>query len=815
MVQFLKRWFRPSRFDACCFVIAIQWMVVLFSVAILPSMPNGHVPIESGMAILVAFGTLIAIAATQCWKSNSNRRTLMLVVSSIASVGCVVGWYYFNSGYVDAKRSVQFGLQTAELPSFDVAGFLWGSLVHLRNAIAAACVVWLVNLAIFRVSRSAKLPLARMIQRLRADRTGMLMGVAAVMFLLAIVGRLLSSTDSRTSNASVSSMAQVTAAILGYGSAWLILLFWFPRSFVHKGVPIQKVVSLLLVVALCPMFFSQLIGNASAGDGVIVLVAVVAFVFSVIGIGGVHAAAEERPETSNRFVGSRPTFFSILPVVLLMVAIGFYSSLDLGVFASPQRNATFAQQIAQSRESVAVTRESGGRITLVSDPSFGGSAWRVWFDESAPKDLVKAVLNRGGRCVELCNLTPEFDMSAVNGSGIVLLMTDCEVSHTQLSDILSSGAWLRIRGKFAVVDDGTEIDSSVVNSIVFQNIDPGVIQKFFEVANCENQMLYTMVHSPVGDQDWPMIEELAQSGSVYLYGGWEEGFQLPPETRSLSRIHFQDLSSTNGKPKPVDRNLVFNTDMKLTFSGSIGNDPAIAWKLMLLRGDFGGYSLEHYWNLSNSPIDEFAKEIGLSYQLNADQTIHSIYLPLCSGIQLEGLDEVRVLSFDPAWVEGASIGSGRGVPTSLSSLNSLTNLEELYFEIGFVPEDLSFLNHLTSLKHLQIPSVLRKVTGPIGFDACQTLESITFFGKPDNTTYREIIRLENLKRLVIVNSENDSSLNDQYLMKLRKKFAGVDADIILPSETESLVPKPFREFRARIRKELREDTSWLDEILEK
>jgi hypothetical protein len=255
--------------------------------------------------------------------------------------------------------------------------------------------------------------------------------------------------------------------------------------------------------------------------------------------------------------------------------------------------------------------------------------------------------------------------------------------------------------------------------------------------------------------------------------------------------------------------------MKLTFSGSIGNDPAIAWKLMLLRGDFGGYSLEHYWNLSNSPIDEFAKEIGLSYQLNADQTIHSIYLPLCSGIQLEGLDEVRVLSFDPAWVEGASIGSGRGVPTSLSSLNSLTNLEELYFEIGFVPEDLSFLNHLTSLKHLQIPSVLRKVTGPIGFDACQTLESITFFGKPDNTTYREIIRLENLKRLVIVNSENDSSLNDQYLMKLRKKFAGVDADIILPSETESLVPKPFREFRARIRKELREDTSWLDEILEK
>ncbi len=813
MFQFLKRWFQPSRFDACCFVVAVQWLVVLFSIAVLPSMPQGQVPVESGIVILVAFGTWIAVAATQCWKSNSRRRTLVLIVSSIASVGCVVGWYFVNSDYVAAKKSMQFGLQAGQLQGFDVDGFLWGSLIHLRNAIAAACAVWVVNLVICRACGSAKSPLAKMVKRFRADRTGMLIGVASVMFLLAIVSRLLMGTDGRTSDELTNSVSEITAAILGYVSAWLVLLFWFPRSFVLKGIPLQKVISLLLFLFAGLPFLTQLIPNASSGDGVVVLIAAAVFFLTIIGIGGVQANTKEQVVTSDRFVGSRPTFFSILSVGLMMAAFGFSSYFDISVLATPQGNVTLSQQVANARESAAVYRASGGRITLITDPSIGGAVWRVQFDEDAPKDLVKTVLTWPGRCVELCNLTPKFDTSMLGESGMVLVLSDCKVSQSQLSDLLSAGSWMTIRGDFSVVDDGTEIDSSVVNSILFQNAEPGAIQKFFDAAKCEQQMLHTMVYSPVGDEDWPMIEELAQFGSVYLYGGWAEGFKLPSETQSLKRVHFQDVSDSDGEPKPIDRNLILNTDMKLTLTGAVASDPAIAWKLMLLRGDYGGYPLEHFLRISNFPVDEFAKEIGLSYQLNPDQTSHSVYLPLCSGIQFKGLENVRVLSFDPAWVEGMSTGTGNGIPTDLSSLRSMTNLEELYFEIGFVPEDLSFLNQLPSLKNLQIPSVLRKVTGPIGFDACQTLESITFFGKPDNTTYREILNLKNLKRLVIVNNENDKSLNDQYLVKLRKKFPSIDADIILPSETETLVPKPFREFRDRKRKELRDDTSWLDEIL--
>ena len=164
------------------------------------------------------------------------------------------------------------------------------------------------------------------------------------------------------------------------------------------------------------------------------------------------------------------------------------------------------------------------------------------------------------------------------------------------------------------------------------------------------------------------------------------------------------------------------------------------------------------------------------------------------------------------WVGAEVPVVSAGVATDISKLGELNSLEELYLDSNLIPENLSLLANLKSLKHLQIAAVVRRVSGPVGFDACQSLESITIFGKPDNQSYREILKLENLKRLVIVNHEDDASLDATYLEKLRKRFPGVDADIVLKSETESLVPLSFRKFRDRRRKELREDTSWLNEL---
>ena len=66
---------------------------------------------------------------------------------------------------------------------------------------------------------------------------------------------------------------------------------------------------------------------------------------------------------------------------------------------------------------------------------------------------------------------------------------------------------------------------------------------------------------------------------------------------------------------------------------------------------------------------------------------------------------------------------------------------------------------------------------------------------------------------MIVNVDEEKLLTPEYRDKLAKKLPGVEVKILEPMETESLVPEPFREYRDRMRKEMREDMSWLDEIL--
>ncbi len=813
MLKFLKRFFVPSRFDALCFAVAVHWMVAVFSVAILPSIPRGRSFANADPIIMTAGATWVAIAATLCWRANSARRTWLLAISSIASVCFVVGWYYLNVDVVEAKSILSPGRLASQTASFDLSRFLANAKANVAYAVLIAVFVWLISITSRKVFRVARKPLAGLGWRFRGDRTKVLISVAAVMFVLAIVSRVLSSGGPSAIFRLHGPTVEFVFAMIGYALLWFVVLFWFPRSFVLPGKPIQKICTFLLVLLVMLPVIADASNAGSFNDKTAVFLSGILFVLSVIAVGGRPLKKQESSQQPEKFFESRPSCFAVVPVALLAVALGIQTFFDVGVLASASGNSTLTELIEKARESAIVKWESGGRIQFLSNSSVGGSVWRVQFDESAPRDIVNIVQDRtGSRFIELCDMTPDFDTSMLNGSAMGILLSDCEVSNSQLTDILSSSSWMTIRGKFSVVDDGTKVDPGVVNSVQFENVKPGVVQRFFDAAKCEDQMIYTIVHSPIGNEDWPAIEEVAKGGMVYLYGGWAENFKLPSESRSLKRVHFHDLTDPGGRPKPVDRDLILNTDMQLNLTGPGLNSPWLAWKLMLLRGDSGGYPLTHYLESSGKPLDEFANKLGLSYRLNDDQTIHSIYLPRCSGIDLQGLDDVRVLSFDPGWVQGESTAFGGGDPISLSPFKTLTSLEELYFEPSFVPEDLSILADLTSLKHLQIPSVVRKVTGRVGFDACQTLESITFFGKPDNTTYREISRLRNLKRLVIVNSENDETLTDEYLAKLQKKFLGVDARIILPSETEPLVPEPFRKYRDRVRKELRADTSWLDEL---
>ena len=806
MLKILKRLLVPTRFDACILVIVIHWIIVIVFTVVFSDLA----------AIVYAAGTTwLAIAATIGWRANSNRRMVLLLISSIASLGFVVGWFYLNTDLF-VQLPADKGRRNSQIP-FDADQFLYASWA-LGYLFLASLAVWVANWIARRFIGSIKNPISWLGQKFKNNRTRVLLVVAGILFFMAIGSRGASSLELIGDSDSVGSMAFFGLSVVGFVLHWAIFLFWFPRSMVLDGKPVQKIASLAVVL----VFFIPIVFNAFQtyqefltagplwlGSGLI-------FVLSVIGIGGEQSknrVNSDQAGIENARIGgivSHPTLFSLLSVLLLAVVIAIPRYVDVAVFAMPHfgKN-TFSEQLELAVESARVNRESGGKIKLYFDEYSRVTTWKVQFDSDSSPQLLDALGKPGSfNSIEFTDLDSSFDLSAIKGNFIGVTLVDCKISHTQLNDILASGQLVQVVGEFAIENDGAVIDPGALNSAGFRDAKPGAVASFFKAVKCEKQMTYLFLTTPAANEDWATVEEVSQTAHVYLHRGWADGFVMPKADRSLKNIHVYIYSER--EKENFDKDVFLNTDIDFSFGGrsdSLEN----TWKLLIFRGQNDFYSHVDSIAVVDKTFEERAKEIGMAYQLNEDGTVESLYFPWGESERFV-LPDLRVLSYDPHWVGIESMG-GTGNLVDLGPLKLSPNLEELYLSTTLVPRDLAFLSNLKSLKHLQTPSVVRKVTGPVGFDACQTLESITFLGTPDNQSYREVAKLKSMKRLVIVNVDEEKLLTPEYRDKLAKKLPGVEVKILEPMETESLVPESFREYRDRMREEMREDTSWLDEIL--
>ena len=691
------------------------------------------------------------------------------------------------------------------------------------SVIALAAIVWLVNwFARYTISLS-KDRASKIGKVFQGDRTRMLIVVTAVLFVIAIVGRILPSLGLGFGADTDSFGTWFALSLTGFVLFWAVALFWFPRSFVLPGKPIQKIVSLLLTIGVLVPFVINGIQSHVSSDDFALLISGIVYIFSVLGIGGgklVDASEPEQAESGNAstvvrpFAVSRPSLFTVVPILLAVAAIAVHWVVDLEILVTPRPGVTtIAEKFELARESAIVKWNSGGRIQPRLWNQYGVIIWTVQFDEDSPADMLESLSGPRFNNIEFRDLKPGFDLSAIGGQSKIVKFTNCEFSGSQLTDILGAASGLQIEGDFSIVDDGSVIDPGMFANVEFINTSAGTITEFFKATKSEKQITYLIVNTPVSNKDWKKIEEVAQSAAVYLYRGLADDFQLPQKTLSLKQVQFLQTFNDELETK-LSKELVLDTDIHFYSLGRYEDSPETAWKLTMLRGNNGIFSHYYYLSESQNAFAKRAKEIGMAYQLNDDQTIHSLFFPWGEGQTLNSLKHLKVLSFDSAWVGSQTARATTAPPTALGNLRNRPELEELYFDASLVPYDLAFLQGLKSLKHLQIPSVVRRATGNVGFDACQSLESITFLGTPDGQTYREITKLKNLKRLVIVNYDEDALLiTPKYREKLKAKFPGVEVEILEITETESLVPQPFREYRDRVRKELREDTTWLDEAL--
>ena len=802
MANFFKRLFVPSRFDAIWFAVTIHWAVAVLSVTVLPVYVRFGTLVESSVIVATVAATWCAIAATAGWKSNSKWGMLCLSVSSVVSLAFVVIWYRY-----DIRLCA------------DPENFLSATGWLVLYALAASVAVWVVNLLARSVLVLVGNVFSTISESSNSERTKGLISLAAILFVLAIAGRVMPGFGSLFGQKEMDPTTSLAFSFFAGVFVWGIVLFWFPRSFAFTGKPLQKSVSILLVCfTFLPFLINLLVYNGNFTN-VIAMIFGFSFMLSVIGVGGKeqNQTGAETGQGVKRIIPF-PSLISWAVVTLLVLTLSVPWFYDLAIVTGSLRgDSTLTEVTELSSMAATIKWKSEGRIRPKYDAESQAVMWEVQFDDDAPNDLLSALEDDAQfSYIELHNLTPDHDLSPLRNMVKYFKLVDCEISHSQLSTLLGSAAWGQIEGRFSIVDDGTEVNTGAFNSISFQDTKPGAIKAFFDAAKCEGQLNYTIVQTKVGAEDWPAIVNAAQGGGgVHLYGGLENGFRVPKNGPSLKRVVLSDFSAEadTGFDYATRRELILDTDIRIGLPAGQQRSPEFLWKLMMLRGSIDAYGTEFKFQDSGKSIHAFAKEAGMAYKVEDNGTIHSLFYPWGSVEPDVGvLVDLKVLSFDPTWI-GAEAFSQRSEFVNTRHLTHMTGLQELYFEQIFVPDNLAFLANLKSLKHIQIPSVVRKVTGAIGFDACQSLESVTFLGIPDNKSYHEISRLKNLKRFTIVNVEDDPILSQRYLEKLQEKLPEVDVKIIPATEIESLIPKAFLEHRDRVRKELREDTTWLDKAL--
>ena len=815
MLKLLKCLLIPTRFDAMCWAIATHWIVAVLSVTVLHIFARRWNFHEADAIVCVAAATWLAVAATMPWKANSGRRTTLLLFSSIASLAFVIAWYCFSTDFL-RSQSENYSLRGASNEIFESEKFLHQTFESLRWGISIALFVGVVNWFALVMTSLSKNWFARRGQLFRVKRTHVLTFTAAVLFVIAVAGRIMTNVKfDGPESGGIEFVLASAVALLGIVLGWAVVLFWFPRSFASTGKLVQKVVSLLLAAIIFVPVAMETFGHVGEAFKVVVLVSGAVFFLSVPGVGGRKLVAANVPEQAEQQTAaaalpvavSRPSVFSFISVSLAAVAIAMPWFFELTVLMSPRPGVTSIFEQFEIAHDLSKSKwNSDSRVEQYFDIDNQMMVWQIQFDESAPANLLDAVQGQGINLIELCDLKPGFDLSGIKGKANAVKLTNCEISFSQLNDILNLVSGIEIKGSLSIVDDGTVVNPGSLATIEFRDTSPLAVSTFFKAAKCEKKLTWLLVHGPVANEDWPFVEEVAQSGVVYLYGGWTDDFQLPKQTRSLKKVHV----TTAVKDVTLFKNLILNTDIVFHFGGRLNESPEAAWNLLMLRGSSEFFN-RRLMVASGGLFAEHAKEIGMAYQINDDQSIDSLYFPWGADEAIPALSNLKVLSYDPSWVGLEAMRLNN--PIAVGHLKSQTRLEELYFDPMFVPLNLGFLENLPSLKHLQIPSVVRRVTGPVGFDACQSLESITFLGTPDNKSYREVAKLKNLKRLVIVNFDEDSMLSPRYRDKLAEKLPGVEVELREPTEMEALIPKPFREYRDQVRKELREDTSWLDEAL--
>ena len=744
MIKFLKRVLVPNRIDVCLFVVAVHWFAVLIFLWVVPYFLGFNNGFSYPLFVFVIGATPAALAAMMRWKNGEKRRYLLLILSGLLAWGftyayLVSRWDFLNENAFFFTSYNRFE-RKPDLSEFQV-GWAWYS----GSTLVACVLIWGLS-AFFQVS-SGKVGsgFSKFRNRFAGDRTKLLLIVAGTMFAFAMLGRVFATFE--VWGAGVNTILQIPIYVV---IAWIAVV-WLPRSHASDGKPWQKLFSFLIALSVfvTPTVVAIMVGVKSPlWQQVFPLVVGVIYTLSVVAVGNLNSQADSPVDIG-------PSIHSLIPILLLaFVTIGPWI-LDVRILVFQPPNATLQQRFELAFRASQISRRSGGRIVAMPQRSSRGYVWQVNFDDEAPADMLNILAGESSSGFLLVNLKPKFDLTPVAASSqyFTTALKDAVASRSQLEHLFGSVAGVEIQGSFEVVKDRASTTNAAIETLHFANFPPGTISDFW--TSTEGQLFAKRVYisATVGPEDWPAVIQLAQLGHVTLSGGISGAVDFKQVELPTGKITLRRNYTPDGKPDPIRREILTDTEIRLLYYSELQDSPEVAIKLMFLRNSPVQFDLANWLVGSGSgSLARIAKDNQLAFKVSDKGVIEALYLPSASKVNgLGKLTELRILGFDESWTSGTdetAFGWFRmpSTPTNVSHLKSLTKLEELYFDSNFIPERTDFLKHLVSLKHLQVPRVERKATGPTGFDSCSKLESITFLGRPDVQSMRELAKVGTLKK---------------------------------------------------------------------
>ena len=813
-MELLKRLLIPSRADGIFLVSTIVFIAGFLFWFLAPAVAtNGNVSQFLFMVVIPAALCSIACGACCGWWNFGRWRLFFLLIACVSSfhLPLLISWltgikpptrhqlgiYYWWERFSDTANTNKFNEKLLWGAAIITGCFIGTSILILAFKYIPVCIASLINIITSRFKMKFEL-----------TRAKLLVAIASMLLVVGIVNNILIANDIdifKTRDPVLAGIARLVAGFVFYVIAFGVIVQW-PTWALLKGkgfwIPVWGALTLFLPVVLVAVTLEMRTSRGIPALDRIALFAIATVWFLFV----IHCL--KRKESHS----PKPTVWSFAVGVFGLAGLLSPHFLDYAQFITGasynKSDLTFEENLKNAWRSGTLFRKSGGALRGAN------GIYYLKSDTESAADVLKNVdWSLPSERLTIANIPAHVDSSLLASSKITQVsVVNAALTGQQLSDIADSAIGMLDFEDVEIDSQGkVKINSNVLTQLYFD--EPAELASFLQSIDCANSRALLIINSKVSAAAWPEIVRVSQNRPVFLAGELDHDIGDAKDSPLSAKNITLALGSTGlGKRDSLTRKqmqFILRTDARIDNRSFLSN-PASFWDLVFAypnRVDFAqlGNQTNLLTNIFNSTRNSgIYEQRHLVFGKDSKGNITDLFFP--DGInfgQLRQLKKLKRLSTDVNWLSDNTLLSVIQLE-DLSGLRNFIDLEELYLsDCSLLVNDLSSLTPLKKLKHLQIPT-LKNAVRQVGFDACQSLQSITLFGMPDKKTIAEFTRLPKLQKLIVVDSNNEILDSTKTLAALQKILPNADIKIVPAGQAFADIPEKFRQHLINKKKEIQD-----------